>query len=784
MITMVAVMACLAVIVPLMIFILRLVRGPQAWPAASSFDRRLLVLLSLVLALLWLRPHEDTFTGLDVAAYRLMTHALINGREWHEQDAMLAKIPPALWNAFTYEPGAWGRPTRDRVFKMESDTSAKTQPFFLPSLPLAAQGWSRMVPGADPDSFVPFIGLVFGVLLLITGFSAGRGWGLAIAGALLMGSIYPIWFLRGYFTEAVGTVMITAVLLAWLASPMSRPLVLLAGLVLGFSVSFHPTLIVLALPLSGLIAVSGENIRQRLFIVLTGLGAGLLPFYFITTQICQPYGEIFNPAAMLSIMRRSAYYFAMAVTLLVVCAGTVGLLVWTRFLQSWKRMIHAHLTRIPGSVLWLAAAAIPLAVMVLSGWGQQLVRHGAKEWLTGVRFPYGLLLAAGVAALIGSRGHVKHKCALAILLVTAPLFFALKGLEPTGLWSQRRLLPFMLPLAAVLIAPLAEMVRRRIPPGGIVLRIAAGLFLLAAGSVNFIRWPAPYLVRNDQGSTAWVDAMTQKIGPAGLVVFDYFPFSVPFAVHNRLPVLGLGDYARGRWPEVMGWLSSTPGLAAGHVWVATTWKNPGLEEGVILQPMGGVTGRFPRVKSKTCLPAVETTGRMDVALLAMVPLPAESPALLATDKFLDGGPLALRGPWDLRLVKFKKDGEELPAQWSREGSGVIGPVPAPGQSVVIALEGGFSARDPRRAGQWLTLTPPWRTPTARLCVSNTCIRVKLRLTRPAQDAAPLPRTGVYTLNTDIPYDPVAEGIRGYNHDLGILVHRIRISENPAAGSAP
>ena len=43
---------------------------------------------------------------------------------------------------------------------------------------------------------------------------------------------------------------------------------------------------------------------------------------------------------------------------------------------------------------------------------------------------------------------------------------------------------------------------------------------------------------------------------------------------------------------------------------------------------------------------------------------------------------------------------------------------------------------------------------------------------------------MYTLNTDIPYDPVAEGIRGYNHDLGILVHRIRISENPAAGSAP
>jgi hypothetical protein len=783
MIAMVAVLACLAVVVPLVILLIRRIRSPQAWPAASSLDRRLIVLLALVLALFWFRPHEDTFTGLDVAAYRLMGHAFAAGRAWHEPDRMLAKVPEPLWNAFTYRPGPTGRPTRDMVFQMESWTSARTEPFFLPSLPLAAHGWSLLLPRMDPDFFVPFIGWLFGMFLLFAGFTAGGRWGIGVAIALLMGTVYPAWFLRGYFPEAVGAVMLAAVLLTWVSGALSPAMSGLCGLVAGLTLSLHPTLAAIALPLALLVALGGPHTIRRLLVVGVGFACGLAPFYLINTRICHPYGDLFNLQTLQAALKYSPYHRALGLVVLIMLGGGAGLIIGARHVQAWRQKAARWLQQPWRVALLFAAAAVPLLILLVTGAGDHRVAAGFKECWTGIRMPYGLLLAAGGVALMTSRAHVKGKSFFIVLLLIAPLFFYLKGMEPAGLWSQRRLLPLMLPLSALLLPPLAEAVRR-IAASGTAPKIVSLLLLLAAGSANFMRWPAPYAVRFDRGASAWVGKIEQQIRPAGLVVFDYFPFSVPFSVGNRLPVLGVGDYARSRWPEIMAWLTAT-GQATNHsVCLVSAWENPELEEGVVLKTMGWFEGSFPRVKAKACLPAVATTGTVGIALLAMTPAGRDYNAPLIVDKFFDGGPLALRGPWSRGRARLKTGDGDLPAQWSREGSGLIGPVPAPGQSVIVSVDATFSARDPQRTSQWLTLTPPWHTPVARLCISNTCTRIKLRLTRPDGDPDRPARTGIYTLNADAPYDPAREGIRGYENDLGAIIHRLSIKETSYPDPTP
>jgi len=783
MIAMIAVLACLAVVIPLLVLGAGLARSPQAWPATSAFDRRLIVLLALVLALFWFRPHEDTFTGLDVAAYRLMSHAFVAGRAWHEPDQMLAKVPEPLWNGFTYRPGPAGRPTRDMVFQMETWTSARTEPFFLPSLPLAARGWSVLLPRMNPDFFVPFVGWLFGMFLLFAGFTAGGRWGIGVAIALLMGTVYPVWFLRGYFPEAVGTVMLTAVLLTWLSRALSPVMAGLCGLMAGLSLSFHPTLAAIALPLPLLVALSGPHTLRRFLVVGVGFACGLVPFYLINTRICHPYGELFNLPIMWAAMHYSLYHRVLGLVVLIMLGCVAGMVIGARHVQTWRQQAGRWLQQPRTAILMVMAAAIPLLLLLVADAGDHRVLAGFKEWWTGIRIPYGLLMAAGGVALVTWRGQIKGKSFFIVLLLVAPLFFYLKGMEPAGLWSQRRLLPLMLPLIAVLLPPLAEAVRR-ITASGTMPRIIAALLLLAAGSANFIRWPAPYTVRFDRGASAWVEKIKQQIQPAKLVVFDYFPFSVPFSVDNRLPVLGVGDYARSRWPEILAWLTSTGQTTNHGVCLVSAWENPELEEGVVLKTMNWFEGSFPRVKAKACLPAVMTTGTVSIALLAMTPVGQDHAEPLMVDKFFDGGPLALRGPWSAGRARLKTKDGELPAQWSREGSGLIGPVPAPGQSVIIALDATFSARDPQRSSQWLTLTPPWLTPTARVSISNTFTRVKLRLTRPDHDPARLSRTGIYTLNADTPYDPAKEGIGGYEHDLGAIIHRLSITETSYPDPAP
>ena len=217
-----------ATLLPLLFLLAR--TGPllrNGWSAAKPAVRVALVLLGLggaTALLAW--PHEDTFAGLDVAAYRQMAHVLADGRGLLDDDAVFAQAPEELRRHFLYRPG--GRLTRDLSFQLSSPSNPEARPFFMPTLPLAAAGVASWL---SPDRFVPLVGALGWLLVVAVAFGVGGGWGLLVAAALGVMTAWPAWFLRGFYAEAVGAILVASVIAAAVPRP---PRGVIAGPVAGF----------------------------------------------------------------------------------------------------------------------------------------------------------------------------------------------------------------------------------------------------------------------------------------------------------------------------------------------------------------------------------------------------------------------------------------------------------------------------------------------------------------------------------------------------------------------
>jgi len=202
---------------------------------------------------------------------------------------------------------------------------------------------------------------------------------------------------------------------------------------------------------------------------------------------------------------------------------------------------------------------------------------------------------------------------------------------------------------------------------------------------------------------------------------------------------------------------------------ATAFSNPGMEDGVLFETQSVHTGSFARVVSHGLLPAARRQHDIRIELMKAIPL-TEPKAELAVDKVMDAGPLALREPWGKYRRKVRGENREmLTAEWSRDGSGILGPLPPPGGYVVFEIW----AASGQETTQILDIVAPWKVEQQRINIPSTFARHTLRIER-AADCVLKETTGVYRLNVPVPYDPALAGIRGYANDLGVLVHRIRI----------
>jgi hypothetical protein len=722
--------------------------------------------LCVLLVALLLRPHGDTFTALDHSGYRLMAYAFTQGRGFHEPDLMLFDVPPEARRGLMLLPHMHERNTRDRSFLVHSLDDPQTEPFFYPLLPLLAAGLDTLLPGIGMDLTVPIAGVVSCALLLWIGWQFGGIWGSVVAFVLCVGSPLPLWLFRGFYVEAIGAVCLVGAVALWYRESSFKGWELLAGLLAGLAVSFHPVYIVISLPLVALM-VLGSNTKMRgSFLMLAAFGVGFGVLLVMTEWICSPYGT-FSFRSMLFTFRASASHRLP----ILFSLGSGILMVTGVLLRPWWRPYAckyacSQLLRLA----LLGLALLPFVYAALMWRDKGLVRVGMLEAWGGVRLPFGLLLGSGLLGTSFWRKSTKAFWLLLLFLATVPVFFYLKGAEQMGMWSQRRLLPAymllvltVLPFLAVAVQTVANRfteVRLQVAAKGAVIAI-----LLFVGGANLARWPAPYLVRVDAGALAFVEQIKSEIGDR-LTMFDYQPFSFPFAVDNRTRVIGIGQYDRRRLAPVAQWLAEK--AREDEVLWTTAFRNPGMEDGVLFETLSVHTGAFARVASRGLLPAERRQHDIRIELMRAVPVLVPV-AGMAVDKVLDGGPLALREPWGhYRRTLRTDDGQVLPVEWSRDGSGIVGPVPPPGGMVMFEIW----ATSGQDIPQLVEIVCPWKQ-QADLQVESAFSHYSLQIVRDA-DCDWEGATGVYRLNIPTPYNPGAVGIRGFTSDLGVLVHRIRV----------
>lgn len=745
------------------------------WPTVAATKRSRAARGALAVAFLsgalfvLLRPHDDVFAGLDIAPYRTLASVFWNGRGFQDPDTVLRQVPESLRPVFLYSPG--GRPTRDLSFQLTSLADVGSKPFFLPTLPLAAGALS---PLASPDVFVPLLAVVWWWLVLSGAYRAGGGWGVAAAGALALGSAWPAWFLRGFFAEAAGTLLVASVVAAASVRRPRGAMVAVVGFALGLAVAYHPTLLVVAGPVGLGLALESERRRHSVGLAVGG-ALGVFPLWAITRWVCQPYGDwtrlrpLWRMVTAVPELRAVAF---VAMALFVVALVGLGALGRPAG-RAWLRRIEERMS----PWVWAGMLAAPFVLIaVLPGSVGLALRRGAMATWSGIRWPYGLLLAVAITTAL-RRGRPALERFWILGLVWGALFFLfVKGVEvPVGLWSHRRLLPVMVTAVPLLAAPLAVLLARLASVGrGPAVAVAVGLAI--AAFANLARWPAAYGAVNERGATAWAGAASGPLADDGWTLFDYYPHAVPHMASLRHRVLGLGEKTRDRWPEVAGWLRGVADET--EVRVVTSWTPCTLEEGARLVPIETLEGQFPVVRAKAFFPAESALRTVRNTFCRWVPLVDGETA--DQDKTLDGSPLGLRGPWGPSRPVRTSDGQDRPAVWTREGSGIVGPVPPSGGRVVVRLDGASG----RKVPQHIRVHAPWALAPLELDIGPSLTEASGVLVRPVDGAGGVGAspTCVYTLSCPEPYDPSVEGLRGYPSDLGIQLCRVtlRVAEGPVA----
>lgn len=721
-----------------------------------------MILLSVAL----LRPHEHSFQGLDASAYRLMAKSFSEGRRIREPDQALRSLPENLRPSVMLIPPAidtGARMTRDRSFQVEDLSSCSTKPFFYPLLPLCMWAFGGLFLGHFQEYVVPLVCLCFALYLLLLGSRIGGCVGVGLVLAMFFASPLPVWIFRGCFVEAISTALICSSVIWWLSAKKETWWsACVAFLGLGLSVSFHPVMIVLVFPLA---AIMFFQMAHRLRII-TGLAVsfvlGLLPVIYMTLFVASPYGDLsfqnFSHALKTSASIRPAIYAVAFMTGLL----SIALALRRRAMDAVEKSITCRRVA-TGLVSVVSILPTLLALRYWEGEQGRIVMRGLKEFADGVQGPFIYLLVAGCLGVVFLEKGWRAKMVLMVAFATLPYFLYLKGAEGMGLWSQRRLVLHLMLIICSCI-PYCAGLLNKIVSGRLWAGALVAIGLISVGCCNAYRWPAPYVISYEKGSDQWVDDIQLRIIKDKLTVFDYHPFSVPFAVNNRSRVIGLSEFAMDEWPTMIEWLRSA--AASGSVQVATAYANPGLELGVDLREVSVEEGHFKRVHAKGALPAVEKQRDMRLTFADVVPVTRASGLVL--DKVFDGGVIALRGPWG-RTRTMRLDNEEFSAQWTRDGSGIVGPIAAEGGKVRMILTGAFVGS--QRKSQKMLIVAPWSQERHELLFSDAWQTLSIDLN---VDAAVEGATGVYHLYASQPYDPDSENVRGYDPDLGIMLRRIQI----------
>lgn len=747
-------LAFLALLVPLAFFLVRLL--PASKPAATIFA----LCGALVLgAFLFLHPHEDAFSGLDNAAYGNMAAAFSQGRPLVSHDQKAGTLPKVVAQSFLYRsPFSKLRPTLDCAFQTSRDFST-SRPFYLPAYSLAKAG-SHL-----GKIFMPLLGTLWLLTLFLSSCRKAGFAGLATATALAMATAYPAWFFRGDFAEGAAAILATSVFLSASGRRFENGWEFItAAFALGYSLSFHLTALLVAVPVAIVLLPDARRLRERAAFAV-GAILGFAPLWLVTRYVTAPYGDwtrLLNLKRIATAAPEHAALFAGAAILLVaaiVAFASIGstclrgfALRADRFLTPWGWTSAALM---PGLALFLVSRLLPSCGM----------NQGAASsvWLS-LRTPALLLGLLGSTALLRRDMRPANRLLWMLTLWVASVFFLVKSFEyPVGIWSFRRLLPPVLMFIAAAAIPLAEMLATA---RNTRIKAALAATLAVAALANPIRFPLAYAGVNGKGSETSIAMIEHFLADYGdpTVIFDYFPHALPFSANPRHTVFGLGEHARGKWGEVANWISKT--AQTGTVYIASSYTPPLLEEGFVLEPICQFKFEIGEIASKHFFPAARRSRHIGNSFSAALPLEKIPHEKLCQHIVFDGSPIGLRGDWC-----FNRNG----GAWSRASSSLVGPLPSPGTNVTFILDVSWTPPVETMSNQVIRLDFPGNNYLTLLTIGAGRHKIETTLV----SEKPLPRVGLYSITAPRPYNPAEYGIKGYPQDLGAFFHAIEIKPTPA-----
>lgn len=717
-------------------------------------------------ALLFLRPHQETFIGLDSSAIRWMTHAMADGRPQTGVDLTMLQVPANLRSHFVYMPENF-RLTRDRSFQVDDLQTCAYRPWFYPALSHAALVFDRIIPGHGVDFFLPSLALFFfifcGWFMLSKAGLPGlvTGLGLSLSLPLLF------WFSRGYYPEMAGLLLMAMTSLHWLHSPARPTRPYPSAFALGLALCLHPLLALPAAALFALFCADHRLATRQVVLAACCLLLGIAPLVYTTLYITQPYGPIFDIRWLGTIFQNSTLFCVMLTAALIGGCGA------PLIFSHWGRTLTHRLVFSPSApvhALRLLLALIPTIFVLMASQTRAEALVGLTDIWSLLLSPYGLTVAVSILASLHPAVRPRARAFLITVIALASVFLYLKGLEPFGLWSQRRLLPITIPLLVASLGVWRDILAAWSGASWKSYPVAMGFALAAIFMV--CQFHPLYLLRSEDGANNVMQEIATHTRGA-LTVFDYHQYGSPPAALLQADVLALSHGSATVPPApVMDWIAARS--ADKTVLWATAYDNPGLEQGIRLEQIAEIRQELPRLYSKRVFPLEARPHSFFLRLLRIHPIASEDP-LPALDKTLDAGPLALRGPWgrgDIAL--HAPDGKRLSARWTREGSKIIGPMPEPGGYVFIELTAA-AAHQNALGHQVMHVIPPWNGPALELRVGNTHTVVRGALFRPNHATEPPTMTGQYTLSSPYPYNPSLYGIHGFETDLGVLLHRVRMA---------
>lgn len=722
-------------------------------------------LVATIFVTLYLFAHQDKFTGLDVACYRnLATSFSEEARGLHDIDIVYQSVPQIMRKNFLYR--SRGRLTRDLIFQIYLDDCSSNS-FFLSMLSLGAAILPNM------DLFVPICGALWFGILLAFGLYKGGVRGLFVSVGCFFATFWPMWFLRGFHTDAVGAILVGAALLAALVPEIrTRKLdVFLIGFLLGCSVGYHFTMVVPAGIVAVYLLITKDWTFRRLLLLIFGGAVGLIPMLYQLAFICAPYGNILSISSftsMLANVKEIRFLFLALLCAIIVFVGFAAIILNQRLQQK----IHAFLDKnaaIINPILIVASALVWLVYAFFAG----PITAGFSTIQTGLLYALPLIILGAILLAISKEEESVLNSALVLMLsLMAALFVYIKGVEVhVGLWSQRRFFPVVVMLLPLVIVALCSFKAK-----GKIKYLPFALFFISF--MPILRWPAAYFgvfdassneAKGEPSLATTVDEFIDKNNDDGkaIFIFDYFPHSVPFQHDLNRCVLGVGEHSQWNYPEIVQWALETSKTNNSLAFFFSSYGVPMLEEGAALEPCGFVSDSFRRYITKGVFP-VDRNEAKELIEIAAFEIREPARASMQNIDFDILYPFGLRKPWG----KTTRLGT-----WSRQGSGIVGPVPDKSGKVLLMISALWTP--PVADGTWdeqtlIIETPFGQRESVKVSAANEFGGYTCEIERTENDDFGDSVTGVYRFYVEKPYDPALYGTKGFDKDLGVIFKNIII----------